>query len=274
MSIWELDFYSRPILDDNGKKVWELLVCTPDRSLEYAQHCPAGQVNAAWLKAQLSELLSTASDPPQRIRYFRKGMASIISRACTDLGLPLVPSRRTFALSHWIQEREREVYPQHPNYQLPGLPPVAMDQAKPQSLPDALLGQQWAYVTLRAGDLEEWPTDFGEQFDLSPLGLDPDTIVPGIAIFSPRAMALAAWMSGLEPAFVAFDGGQRPGWVLETGTDERWLLSAVRDEGGLGEGKAFEEAKKRAQNVHFIAVQVNPNQEQLAGFWLLQETDL
>ncbi|MFM5983304.1 MAG: Tab2/Atab2 family RNA-binding protein, partial [Sphaerospermopsis kisseleviana] len=26
-SIWELDFYSRPILDANQKKVWEVLVC-------------------------------------------------------------------------------------------------------------------------------------------------------------------------------------------------------------------------------------------------------
>lgn len=24
---WELDFYSRPILDPDGKKRWELLIC-------------------------------------------------------------------------------------------------------------------------------------------------------------------------------------------------------------------------------------------------------
>ena len=28
---WELDFYSRPILEPDGKKRWELLICaTPD----------------------------------------------------------------------------------------------------------------------------------------------------------------------------------------------------------------------------------------------------
>jgi len=28
---WEIDFYSRPILDTDGRKRWELLICsTPD----------------------------------------------------------------------------------------------------------------------------------------------------------------------------------------------------------------------------------------------------
>ncbi|NES69560.1 MAG: DUF1092 family protein, partial [Okeania sp. SIO2D1] len=26
-TIWELDFYSRPILDERQKKLWELLIC-------------------------------------------------------------------------------------------------------------------------------------------------------------------------------------------------------------------------------------------------------
>ena len=31
-NIWELDFYSRPLLDANNKKVWELLICDRDRN--------------------------------------------------------------------------------------------------------------------------------------------------------------------------------------------------------------------------------------------------
>ena len=27
---WEIDFYSRPIIDPSGKKRWELLITTPD----------------------------------------------------------------------------------------------------------------------------------------------------------------------------------------------------------------------------------------------------
>ncbi len=36
---WEIDFYSRPILDENGKKRWELLITSTnnfkDKRLEY-----------------------------------------------------------------------------------------------------------------------------------------------------------------------------------------------------------------------------------------------
>ena len=27
-SDWELDFYSRPIIESNGKKRWELIICS------------------------------------------------------------------------------------------------------------------------------------------------------------------------------------------------------------------------------------------------------
>lgn len=42
----ELDFCSRPLLDERGKKVWELLVCSPDRSFEYAQYFPNSKINS------------------------------------------------------------------------------------------------------------------------------------------------------------------------------------------------------------------------------------
>ena len=28
ISDWELDFYSRPIIESNGKKRWELIICS------------------------------------------------------------------------------------------------------------------------------------------------------------------------------------------------------------------------------------------------------
>lgn len=45
--IIELDFCSRPLLDERGKKVWELLVCSPDRSFEYSQYFPNNKINSA-----------------------------------------------------------------------------------------------------------------------------------------------------------------------------------------------------------------------------------
>ena len=69
---WELDFYSRPILEPDGKKRWELLISsTPElgggESFRYARRCPAGEVNSTWLAAALREaiaqgLLASAHD--------------------------------------------------------------------------------------------------------------------------------------------------------------------------------------------------------------------
>ena len=45
-SVWELDFCSRPIIDERGKKVWELLICDPDGSFEYSQFFPNNKINS------------------------------------------------------------------------------------------------------------------------------------------------------------------------------------------------------------------------------------
>jgi hypothetical protein len=44
--VLELDFCSRPLLDERGKKVWELLVCSSDRSFEYSQYFPNSKINS------------------------------------------------------------------------------------------------------------------------------------------------------------------------------------------------------------------------------------
>lgn len=43
---WELDFCSRPILDERGKKLWELIICDPTRSFEYSQYFPNNRINS------------------------------------------------------------------------------------------------------------------------------------------------------------------------------------------------------------------------------------
>lgn len=45
-TVWELDFCSRPLLDERGKKVWELLITDPERSFEYAQYFPNSKINS------------------------------------------------------------------------------------------------------------------------------------------------------------------------------------------------------------------------------------
>lgn len=47
---WELDFSSRPILDERGKKVWELLICDPERNFEFAEYVPNNKINSTQVK--------------------------------------------------------------------------------------------------------------------------------------------------------------------------------------------------------------------------------
>jgi hypothetical protein len=284
-SIWEIDFYSRPILDENQKKVWEVLVCESpldirtnlDSLFRYAKYCPSTQVNSGWLRTALQEAIDKAGEAPIKIRFFRRQMNNMIIKACEDLGIPALSSRRTLILNQWLQQRMDEVYPQEPGYQGGTNPSVRLESPLPQRLPDALEGQQWVFVSLSAGELAEmpeWEIGFGEAFPLELAQLSPETRIPGILIFSPRALPLAGWMSGLELAFLRIDTKQGTRLVLETGTTESWILANIKNPTTLAEAKGFETAKQQANGVHFLGVQSDPEAEAFAGFWLLQEMNV
>lgn len=282
--IWELDFYSRPILDENGKKVWEVLICESPTTIDadvaplfrFAEYCSNAEVNSARLEQVLKAAIAEAEVTPDRIRYFRQAMKNMITKACTDLGIPAVLSRRTYTLNQWMQQRSQEDYPKHPGFQ-PGVnPSVSFAATAAQRLPDALQGQKWTFVTLEASafsEMGEWAIDFGEAFPLALAGVQPDTLVPGFIIFSPRAVPMAGWMSGLELGFLKLDT-DAPRLILETGVNDRWIVANLGNSQLVAEAQRFETAKQQAHGVHFVAVQTNPETEAFAGFWLLQETVL
>lgn len=284
-SIWELDFYSRPILDENQKKVWEVLVCeTPletrtkiDSLFQFAKYCPSTEVNSAWLRTALEEAINKAGETPRRIRFFRRQMNNMITKACKDLGIPAEPSRRTLLLNQWLQQRMDQVYPQEPGYQAGTNPSVNLEKSLPQRLPDALEGKQWKFVTLLAADfteMHEWDIGFSEAFPLEIAQVSPETPIPGVLIYSPRALPIAGWLSGLELAWLKFDSSQGARLLLQTGATESWILANIKNPQTLAEANGFEQAKQKANGVHFIAVQSNPQEESFAGFWLLQEVNL
>jgi RNA-binding protein Tab2/Atab2 len=285
-SIWEIDFYSRPVIDENNKKLWEVLVCesplTIDTGLDslfrYSEYCSSSQVNSAWLKAALESAMEQAGTSPTKFRFFRIPMNNMITKACEDLGIPAQPSRRTLALNQWLQQRHNEVYPQEPGYQPATNPSVRVQTLDPQRLPDALVGQKWVVASLVGSDLAqmpEWEIGFGEAFPLALGEITPDTIVPGIIIYSPRAVPLAGWMSGLEIAALKVDSRVTPSrLILETGVSDSWLLATLNNSQTLQTAREFEQAKRKANQVHFLAVQSDFESEVFAGFWLLQEINL
>lgn len=282
-TIWELDFYSRPILDENKKKIWEVLICESSLNVNdsgaeifrYSEFCSNQEVNSVWLGKAIKEAMAKSGQNPQKIRFFRTQMNNMISKACKDLGIPSAPSRRTFNLNQWLAERMEEVYPNHPGYTPSGAnPSVLMPNVEPGNLPEALLAEKWAFVSLAAeafAEMPEWEIGFQEAFPLKNSRVNPDTTIPGMIFFSSRALPLAAWMSGLELASVKFESIPQASLLLETGVNDRWILANIKDARTIAEAQGFESAKQKANGVHFLAVQSDPQAESFAGFWLLQE---
>lgn len=290
-TIWELDFYSRPVLDEQQKKLWEVVICeapvdvtrSPSSFFRYAEFCSSHEINSGRLKQAIAEAMVRSGQNPVKVRFFRRQMTNMITKACKDLGINAQPSRRTLLLHQCLQERLQTVYPQMPGYQEPGesinplVSAVNYESTTAQPLPDALMGQRWAFVTLEASafaDLADWSIDFGEVFPLSLLSLAPTTPIPGLVIFSERAVPLSAWISGLDLAFIKYEPGTPARLILETGVSDRWILATLPSPQTQSEAQAFETAKQAAQHVHFLAVQTDPRVERFAGFWLLQEVNL
>ena len=286
-TVWELDFYSRPVLDEEGKKLWEVLICespnsierSPDSLFKYAQYCSSKTVNSIWLKEAIEKAIAEAETAPKKVRFFRRQMNNMIVKACEDAGVTPLPSRRTYALKQWLEERNENVYPQESGFDLKtaNTASVKYPPLNAIPLPDAVKGDRgdkWIFVSLSAADfddMKEWDIAFEESFALSLLNIEPKTIIPGLIIYSPRATPLAAWMSGLEMGYLQLEKTVRPQLRLETGLSDSWTLVNLTNKDTLKQAEDFERAKQQANGVHFLAVQSDPNSEAFAGFWLLKE---
>ena len=293
-TVWELDFYSRPILDERKKKRWEILICEGLQSVEddpaelfrYSKYVSNTDVNSDQLKQAMEEALAQTDKPPTRVRYFRYQMQNMIKRACEETGLLPYPSRRTLALQQWLEDRYENVYPNEPGYQKSVSPSISRPLEVVNPLPDALKGNKWSLVSLPAADfadMGEWDIGFGESFPLAVAEVEDNTPIPGFIIYSNRATPLAAWMSGLEVAALragreettnyASKNADTARMLMDTGTTETWLLADLVGPATQAEGKQFEQAKQAANGVHFLAVQESPESESFAGMWLMQDRE-
>ena len=298
-TVWELDFYSSPVFDEKNKKRWEILICeglqsvadAPEDLFRYSKYVSNSEVNSDALQTALEEAIAQATEdgkaPPTKVRYFRYQMQNMIKRACENTGLLSYPSRRALALQQWLEDRKENVYPNESGYKPSASASIARPLEVVNPLPDALLGLKWSLVTLPAegfDEMSEWDIGFGESFPLAPAGVAPDTPIPGFIVYSQRANALAAWMSGLEIAcvragreessnYTSPTDGDTARLLMDTGTVDTWLLADLTTPETQTEAKRFEEAKQAANNVHFLAVQESPESESFAGFWLMQSRE-
>lgn len=280
--VWQLDFFSRPILDERGKNLWELLITDSERTFVFSQFFANNKINSRNLKDALCKFLDiSGSKRPLRCRFFRGQMSTIISRALTDLDIKPVPSRRCYSLMDLIKERVTMVYTQHPGYSDNARVPFTFDFLPLRELPDALRGEQWALVQLPVKQLQREAEDvrdnkvFGSTFMLSERSknINLETFIPGVVMFSRRATPLAASTNGLDLAAITADV-DRACLILETGFNQRWrygsyLRTALADE----EAQAWENAKKFVDGLHFLAIQPEPNSQEVAGLWFMQAID-
>lgn len=276
---WELDYYSRPILEPDGKKRWELLICSSPRdgaAFRWCLNCPAGSVNSSWLRQALEQALAAATEqgfaPPRRLRCWRGSMRTMVQRAAEPLSLEVVPSRRCYALVEWLQERMATIYPNEEGFMAgPLAPPPLPIQPLAVPLPEAARGDRWSWASLPLGALREaadWDVSFAGLVPLSS-ELDDEVLVSGLRLFSTsRSLAIAGWLAGLEPVRLEVDGNQL---VLEAGMEDRWLLGNLESEEAAAAAPAFRSARSQAAGIQFIAVQSSEDQPGFDGFWILRD---
>ncbi|CAO2817390.1 unnamed protein product [Amaranthus hypochondriacus] len=273
---WELDFCSRPILDIRGKKLWELVVCDSSLSLQYTKYFPNNVINSITLKDAIVAICDELGVPlPEKIRFFRSQLQTIITKACKELGIKPVPSKRCLSMLLWLEERYETIYTRHPNFQKGAKPLMVLDNPFPMDLPDNLFGDRWAFVQLPYSAVREEVSSlekrFGASLDLDLLGIDIDdkTLIPGLAVASSRAKPLAAWMNGLEVCSIEADTS-RACLILSVGISTRYIYATYKKTPvTTQETEAWEATKKSCGGLHFLAIQENLDSDDCVGFWLL-----
>lgn len=277
MSDWQIDFCSRPLRDDRGKKVWELLITDDDGSFEHAEYFPNNRINSVELARALERVMTERKEKPRRFKFFRAQMQTIITRACNEVDVEPLASRRCQRMTKWLNERVETVYKKHPGYDANAPPLMAFEPTAPKRLPDALRGESWAFVALPLRGVREEMEQvragrvFGATLEIDE-NLPDDTLIPGIAVYTSRAAALAGWTKGLELACISSDT-QTSSIVLETGVNDSWSYAFFRKTAELTkEAKEWEQVKIACDGFHFLAIQTDEEAETTDGFWILQDS--
>ncbi len=285
ISDWELDFYSRPIIEKNGKKRWELIISST-KSFEspeifyWNKICPANKVNSIWLTSALKEAINEAEAKgwrkPEKVRFWRSSMKSIIKKSLENLELESLVSRRTYTLFERLDYFENDIYPKEKGFVKGVLAPnfTAQIANEPKPLPEAVRGDSLTFSEISIKDLraaQSWPIEFGDIFPVEEY-INDDHLIPGLRLFSKnRAIALAAWFSSLEPVKLLIDKNRL---ILEALENDRWLVTDLPPNEAQDLHQKFIASKSTSSGYQYISIQSTPYIEKFAGFWMLKDIDL
>jgi hypothetical protein len=277
MVVWQADVYRRPLQDDAGNPLWELLVCDAATGRLVASRMVAqGAVGSPWLTEQLQALVDSVSVPPERIQIFRPQCLSLMQTACDVLGIKLEATRHTPALKRLLVERSQD-YPKQPNYTGQAYDPVKLDQPPPNPVPELLLGEQWRFGSIAAGDLEPAFRDRPIPICSMPperlpvnLQLASTTPIPGVIIDGGRqSMRLARWLQEQTPVSLNYVPGELDGLILEAGLVDRWVLFTFDDPEVRTAAGTYRDRLQASRGLHFLLIQPDDTGMTYSGLWLL-----
>lgn len=276
MTIWQVDVYRRPLKDESGNPLWELVVCNPDKTFAAYGFCPQPDVNAGWIAAQLRDL-AQQSEPPTEIQVFRPQSFTLVDSAGAMAGIPVRPTRRTAALKDYLRDR-LDFYKTLPNYTGDAYDPVAIEQPPPMPIDEYLWGDRWRFGSLPAGDIELFLTDKPIPIREVPDGLRPvnlglasDVAVPGVVIDGGRAsMILARWLKEVQPVAITYVPGAPDGLILDAGLGDRWILATFNDPTMQQSARTYQQRLQASKGLHFLLIQPDDSGMTYTGFWLLR----
>lgn len=291
--IWELDFYSRPVVGLDGKKLWELIIVDATNTFEFIEPVPNTLVNSRELRKRIQSAIDIAPKPPRTIRFFRSQMFNMIQIALSEIpGILIAPTRKTYALYKTLNYRQSTIYPSMPGFKSSlassssfsksrgsggtisggGIIPGFSDARR---MPDALRCEKFAFGDFPLSDLLDFfnqsnDDDFyGDACPVDDQINNKDLSIPGIIAFSKRASTLSAWIDGVELVFIQVIMQQRE-VVFECGLNTVYRFAQITDD-IKNDVKRFQQLKQESAGLHFLAIQESPESEEVEGMWLMSE---
>ena len=75
---WEMDCYSRPVLLEDKKKLWEVLVTDSSGTLRICAPLASNKVNSREVRRVIEEIITGSEVKPEIIRFFRGAMFNMV----------------------------------------------------------------------------------------------------------------------------------------------------------------------------------------------------
>jgi len=207
--IWEIDFFSKPVLNENGKKIWELIIINNKGTFEHIESVPNNLINSKELRKRINFVINSAKVRPIAVKFFRAQMFNMINIALSEIELNVRPSKKTRLLFEKLKQRDETVYNKMNGFKpfLREIDTVQILKKTSERMPDFLRGDSYIFATIDTASLKDVFTQKPKFLEL----FQPDVSVkkissiPGFIIISNRAKSLSSWLNNIELSGVLCD---------------------------------------------------------------------